>query len=248
MKELLNEFNLKSVIKSENGVRRLIMMVSSILIMGFSVSVFSYSNLGVDPFTSMNMGIAAKLGISFGFYQMCVNAVLLVAVLIFGRELIGIGTVVNMVGVGYICQFFTSIYSKYLPENNPMAIRILLMIIGVILLSFAASLYFTSSLGVAPYDAVGFIVEHKTDIPYKWCRVITDLICTAVGFTFGGPVGAGTVVTAFFMGPIISFFNKEVSPKLLTGNFAALKNVKIRFYDYSKFGGGFISSNGRFAA
>ncbi len=245
MKRILDSFNIRNIVKEEYGKRRLVMMFMSILLMGFSVSVFSYSNLGVDPFTSMNMGISARLGVGFGFYQMCVNAVLLSAVVIFGKELIGVGTVVNMVGVGYICQFFTALYSEYLPSENSMAVRLALMISGVVLLSLSASMYFTSSLGVAPYDAVGFIIEHRADVPYKWCRVITDVICTVVGFAFGGPVGIGTVVTAFCMGPVISFFNKHVSPKMLTGHWFSPFELKARYYDFTKIGGGFVPVNGR---
>lgn len=31
-----------------------------------------------------------------------------------------------------------------------------------------------------------------------------------------GSVGIGTIITAFFMGPLITFFNKNVAQKILT--------------------------------
>lgn len=150
-----------------------------------------------------------------------------------------------MVGVGYICEFFTSLYDAHLPLEKSLALRLVLMLFGVIFLSLAASMYFTSNLGVAPYDATGFVLDDRTKIKYKWCRVITDLICTAVGFAFGGPVGIGTVVTAFMMGPVVAFFNKHVSENLLA---AKMPRLVVRVYDLRRFGGGVISSNGKFAA
>ena len=236
MAEIIRSMNLVSVFKQEKGVKRFFMMIFSILLMGFGISLFSYSDMGVDPFTSMNMAISGKIGISFGFYQMCINCVILIAIAFLGRHLIGFGTVVNMVGVGYICEFFTSLYDAHLPLEKSFALRLVLMLFGVIFLSLAASMYFTSNLGVAPYDATGFILDDRTKIKYKWCRVITDLICTAVGFAFGGPVGIGTVVT---------FFNKHVSEKLLA---AKMPRLVVRVYDLRRFGGGVISSNGKFAA
>ena len=170
---------------------------------------------------------------------------ILIAIAFLGRHLIGFGTVVNMVGVGYICEFFTSLYDAHLPVEKSLALRLVLMLFGVIFLSLAASMYFTSNLGVAPYDATGFVLDDRTKIKYKWCRVITDLICTAVGFAFGGPVGIGTVVTAFMMGPVVAFFNKHVSEKLLA---AKMPRLVVRVYDLRRFGGGVISSNGKFAA
>ncbi len=36
-------------------------------------------------------------------------------------------------------------------------------------------------------------------------------MCTVTGFLLGATVGIGTLVTAFFMGPIIAYFNKRVA-------------------------------------
>ena len=174
------------------------------------------------------------------------NAVLLVFVVLLSKKLINLGTIANMVGVGYVCQFFTTLYDRYLPVPGSLPVKLCLMLLGVVLLSLSASLYFTSSLGVAPYDATGFILDERSKIPYKWCRVITDVICTAIGFAFGGPVGIGTVVTAFFMGPVVTFFNTRVSEKLLRADYSNF--LAVRYYDFSRFGGRLISPNGRFAA
>lgn len=215
MTAILKNLSPMTVLNEKNGKRRMLIMVCSILLMGFSTSVFSFSDLGVDPFTAMNMAVSEKLGLSFGFYQMTVNGVLLFAVAFFSKKLIGIGTVVNMVGVGYVCEFFTKLYDRFLPAPTAFPVQLCLMLSGVMMLSLAASLFFTAALGVGPYDAVGFVFDEKTKLQYKWCRVVTDLTCTAVAMCFAGPVGIGTVVTAVCMGPVIAFFNKNVSEKLL---------------------------------
>lgn len=54
MAEIIRSMNLISVFKQEKGVKRFFMMIFSILLMGFGISLFSYSDMGVDPFTSMN--------------------------------------------------------------------------------------------------------------------------------------------------------------------------------------------------
>ena len=52
-------------------------------------------------------------------------------------------------------------------------------------------------------------------LPFRVVRIICDLICTAVGVLLGAPAGIGTVITALFMGPLISFFRRTVSEPLL---------------------------------
>lgn len=248
MKKFVNQINPAALFREERGGKRFMMMLFSVLLMGFSISVFSYSDMGVDPFTCMNMSVSAKIGVGFGVWQAAVNTVILIAIAFLSLRLLNVGTVFNMLGVGFVCEFFTNIYASVLPQENSLPIRIALMLTGVILLSLSASLYFTSSLGVSPYDAVGFVLSEKTGLSYKWCRVITDLVCTLIGFLLGGAVGVGTVITAFCMGPIVAFFNKHVSEKLLNTRIIPRSLLTVRFYDFRGEGGSMISSDGRFAS
>lgn len=239
MAQILKSMNPTKILAQENGTRRMILMPMSILLMGFAISVFSYAGMGVDPFTALNMSISAKIGLSFGFFQMCMNGVILVLVAIVSKKLINLGTIFNMIGVGYVCEFFTGIYNQILPTNPNAVVKTVAMLLGVFLLSLSASLYFNCDLGVSPYDALGFVLEEKTKMKYKWCRVATDLVCTLIAFVLGGPIGIGTVVTAFFMGPVISFCDEAISKKVLNFKSKLLKQFTvIRYYDL-----GYIQGN-----
>lgn len=232
MTQIIKSMNPIKIISQKDGAKRTAIMFLSILLMGFAVSVFSYSGMGVDPFTALNMSISAKLGVSFGLFQMCMNGAVLLLVAFTSKKLINLGTVVNMVGVGYICEFFTSIYDRLLPQEISFVSQLIFMALGVFLLSLSASLYFNCNLGVSPYDALGFVMEDNVKIKYKWSRVITDLLCTGVAFALGGPIGIGTVVTAFCMGPIIAFCDVNISKKVLEARYKFIKHFTvIRYYD-----------------
>lgn len=238
MANILKQMNPINIFSQKDGAKRTIIMFMSIVIMGFAVSVFSYSGMGVDPFTAFNMSISAKLGIGYGFFQMCMNGAILLAVILTSKRLVNLGTIVNMVGVGYVCEFFTSIYDDILPQENVFATKLVLMALGVLLLSFAASLYFNCNLGVSPYDALGFVMEDKVKLKYKWSRVITDLVCTGIAFLLGGPIGIGTIVTAFFMGPVISLCDTNISKKIINAKYRFLRHFTvIRYYDFSNMQG-----------
>src|SRR5699024_11974099 len=56
-------------------------------------------------FTRMNLGISGFLQMSFGTWQLIMNAVILVIVFFTVRQCIGAGTIVNMVCVGYGADF-----------------------------------------------------------------------------------------------------------------------------------------------
>lgn len=229
---------IKDMFVQHNMVKRCIISVVSIIIMGFGIALFSVSGFGVDPFTSMNMNISSALGIGYGTYQMLVNAAILVFVVIVAhRGLIGIGTIFNMIGVGYSCELFERITRLLIGGySGNLAIRLCLLAAGIIVLCFSCSLFFTANVGVGPYDSLGFMISRKINISYKWIRVLTDVSVIIIGLIVSGGlsaiingnyneiknIGIGTIITAFMMGPLVNFFSKHVSSKILNVDYASI--------------------------
>lgn len=88
---------------------------------------------GLDPFTAMNTGISNKLGIGLGVYQLAVNLVIFIFILWLDRKQIGIGTILNMVLVGFEIQWFTTIYHQLFGYRTTFLIVAADTLIGLIL-------------------------------------------------------------------------------------------------------------------
>ena len=85
----------------------------------------------------------------------------------------------------------------------------------------------TADLGVSTYDAVAIEMSAKWKWgKFKYIRIITDLVCVVIGcvlFVVAGNsigkiptiAGVGTIITAFFMGPLIDLFNEKIAKPLL---------------------------------
>lgn len=84
---------------------RILLMVIGILLIGLCVSFLRIAGFGVDPFSGMNLAISGFIGWSFGNWQLVINIVLLIIVFFTVRHCIGLGTIINMVFVGYIAEF-----------------------------------------------------------------------------------------------------------------------------------------------
>ena len=196
--------------------KRIMMTVLGVLIAGFSVGMFNFSTFGMDPFQVFAHGVWMHLPIGFGTFYTVVNLIMLVFIFIIDRHKIGLGTMINIFLLGYVVEFSSWLFETSIPSPS-VGIRMLFLIIGLIILCFGSSLYFIGDLGVSTYDAVALILSEKKVARFQYCRIGSDLICTIIGFMLGATVGIGTVVTAFFMGPIIALFNKKVSIPLRYG-------------------------------
>lgn len=207
-------------------IRRILMSLFGVIICGISVGMFKFAALGVDPFQSLMSGLDAVIPIRFGTLYVIVNAVLLVFALVFDRHKIGLATFINLFLLGYIVEFSQNTCQKLIPGTS-LGLRLLILLIAIVILCLASSLYFTADLGVSTYDAVALVwSQRQSRIPFAACRIICDCICVACGTLLLllsgqgaagilGSVGIGTIITAFFMGPLITFFNTHVAQPLL---------------------------------
>jgi uncharacterized membrane protein YczE len=202
------------------------MSVLGVVICGISVGMFKFAALGIDPFQSLMSGLDAVIPIRFGTLYVIVNAVLLVFALIFDRRKIGIATLINLFLLGYIAEYSQMLCFRLMPDPA-IWVRIVILLVAIVILSLSSALYFTADLGVSTYDAVALVWSQRQDkIKFAYCRVITDFVCVAFGIVLlllsgqgfaeiFGSVGVGTIITAFFMGPMISFFNVHVAQPML---------------------------------
>lgn len=215
--------------KKENLKTRIIMSVFGVLICSVSVAIFKIAAFGVDPFQSFMSGIDKLIPIDFGTLYVIVNAVLLLFSICFDRHYIGIATFINLFLLGYITDFSYKFFCSVLSSPS-IPVRIACLIIGIVIICFGSALYMTADLGVSTYDAVALIMANTWKIwQFKFIRICTDLVCVIAGalmFLSGGGkaaeipafIGIGTIITAFFMGPLIEFFNVKIARPILNKN------------------------------
>ena len=209
----------KEKAKGVTGMRAAFMLLG-ILLIGICVTCYRLSEFGVDPFSGMNLGISGFIGWSFGNWQLVANILILVVVFFTVRHLIGPGTVINMVGVGYTADFLCWVVLDVLKVEMTLPLRILALCLGTLFASLGVALYMIADMGLAPYDSVALIIEKLTKgkVPFQFARVASDItvivigvaFCLAAGNNVWLIVGIGTIANALLNGPLIQFFRKRI--------------------------------------
>lgn len=207
-------------------IKRTLMSMCGVIICAVSVAVFKIAALGVDPFQSLMAGLDRLIPISFGTLYMLVNLLLLSFCLIFDRTKIGAATFINMFLLGYVTEFSLAFLQSVIVAPS-LAVRVACLMIGIVVICFGSALYMTADCGVSTYDALAIVLSEKWKLArFQYCRIGTDVICVIGGVILflmtGGTVatiptmaGPGTIITAFFMGPLIEVFNVYVARPLL---------------------------------
>lgn len=191
--------------------RRLIMTFVGIVLCAMSGGIMKHAGFGGDPFQMFTNGLDNVLPIDFGTIHVIISVILLAVIFKLDKHFIGIATIFNLFLTGYIVDFTYRGLGLLFPAPG-MALRIALLLISLVLMCFSASLYFTSDMGVSTYDFVAlYISKIQKKVPFRFVRISTDAVCVTAGFLMGCAPGVGTLITACFMGPLISFFNRTFS-------------------------------------
>lgn len=217
--------------------KRVCMTIGGIFICGVSIGFMKLAAFGVDPFQSFMTGFNALIPVHYGSLHIAVSICLLLFALVGDRHYIGLGTIFNLFLLGYIVEFSTALLQEIFPAPTLM-IRIASFIVGILLICLSSAFYFTADMGVSTYDSVALILANKWHIgPFRYVRVCTDLACVTFGCSaylisggsFSGIpaiAGFGTIITAFFMGSLIEFFNRTIAQPFLHGHFPEIRHMQ----------------------
>ena len=178
--------------------RRLIALFAGLWLYGFSMAMMITAGLGLDPWDVFHQGVAGRTPLSFGAVTALAGVVVL-ALWIPIRQKPGFGTVANVVVIAVSVD--TSL--AWLEPADSLAVRIAVMLGGVVLNALATVLYIGAGMGPGPRDGLMTGLVARTGLSVRVIRTSIEVTVLATGWVLGGTVGVGTVVYALGIGPLI---------------------------------------------
>jgi uncharacterized membrane protein YczE len=180
--------------------RRLIQLFSGLVLYGISDAMLLLARLGVDPWDVLHQGLARQTGMQTGTWTIIVGAaVLLLWVPL--RQRPGIGTLCNVVVIGAVIDLVLTT----VPPPDGLAVRIAVLLGGIMLNGVATGLYIGAGLGPGPRDGLmtGLAARGHS---IRVVRTGIEAAVLATGWLLGGNVGIGTVLYAVSIGPLAHVF------------------------------------------
>jgi uncharacterized membrane protein YczE len=185
-----------------NVAIRLAFLLFGLAVFAAGIVCIYESELGLSPWDVLNQGIAEHTRLSFGTANIAVALVILAV----ARRLdvrIEVGTVANAVLVGTFVDLFLRLPAVQALGDDPLAIRIGLLVGGILLVGLATALYLGAAMGAGPRDSLMLGVTRRVHARIGVVRTWIEATATLVGFALGGTVGVGTLAFAFGIGPAI---------------------------------------------
>lgn len=115
----------------------------------------------------------------------------------------------------FLMGIFTDLWKTILNgiEGTYFATSLMLMIIGIIIVAFAAACYMISIFPTNPSDDL-IVALNERGCKISIAKISFDIICVVLAFVLGGEIGVGTIIITVFLGPVIDFFHGFISKVL----------------------------------
>ena len=200
-----------SSIKTKATPGGVILCILANIIIGFGVAICKLSNFGTDPFNSLCLSVSGAISMSYPLFTWIFNLTLFLFVIIWGRKYIHIGTFANWFLPSCAANIFLEVTKPCLGEVQSLWIRVLLLLIGLLAISFGLALYQHVDLGISPYDAIPLmVIDRFPKIKFFIVRIALDALAVTVALIAGGicmkTLGVGTAINALCLGPFINMY------------------------------------------
>ncbi|MER6692565.1 YczE/YyaS/YitT family protein [Streptomyces minutiscleroticus] len=182
-------------------VHRLVRLYAGLALYGASAALLVEAGLGLEPWGVLHQGLAERTGLSIGVVSIAVGAAVLLLWIPL-RQRPGLGTVSNVFVVGLAMDATLAL----VPDARALAVRVPLLLAGVVLNGAATGLYIAAAFGPGPRDGLMTGLHRRTGRSVRLVRTGIELAVVATGFALGGTVGAGTVLYALAIGPLAQLF------------------------------------------
>jgi uncharacterized membrane protein YczE len=183
-------------------VARWVALLVGLFLFALAIVCQLESGLGLSPWDVLHQGIAEHTPLSFGAANVVVGVVVMAVAWALGAT-IGFATVANSVLVGAFVQALTAIGAVDSLADDPLGVRIALLVVAMPIYGVASALYLGAGMGAGPRDSLMVVVGARTHRRLGVVRAGIELLALAVGFALGGTVGIGTVVFAVSIGPAL---------------------------------------------
>jgi len=176
--------------------------MSGLVLFGTGLWLGLVADLGVGPWDVLTGGLSQQLGTPFGRTAIAISVVVLLVGLA-AKVKVGPGTIANVVVIGAVVDLLLATGLLDDLGDQALALRLLATVLGITCVATGSALYLGAHLGPGPRDGLMVAIHTRTGWAVGTCRAVLECAVLVLGVLLGGPVGVGTLLFAFGIGPAV---------------------------------------------
>ncbi|PKG23041.1 YczE/YyaS/YitT family protein [Niallia nealsonii] len=185
---------------------RSLFYIVGLLILSFGATLTIKANLGAGPWDALNVGLSQLIGLTIGSWIIIIGICLIfinASLMKKKPELLSLFTV-------FILGFFVDFWMAHLLHHFNYFYfmnQLILLMVGLVVVGLGIALYLQASFPLNPIDHFMVSIQKKFGLNIMAAKLVGEVLALVFALLVNGPIGVGTVIIAFGIGPAIQFFH-----------------------------------------
>ncbi|MEH7378964.1 membrane protein [Bacillus sp. JJ1533] len=185
--------------------RRITFFSLGLFTLALGISLMIIADVGAGAWDALNVGLSETIGLTVGNWVIVVGIIVMFinALLLRARPaFLSIGTIIL---IGFFIDFWLLIVLAEMPLEG-LVVKILTLVVGLVIASLGIAVYLQAKFPLSPLDNLMLAISTRFKLKYGISKTIAEATGLILALIVGGPIGIGTLVVTFGIGPTIQFF------------------------------------------
>lgn len=178
--------------------------------LSFGISTMILANLGAGAWDAMYVGLSNITGLSVGTWILLVGILLILVNSLLLKKIPEFLAVITIFIIGALIDFWLLIVFQGFSLTD-MGLRILMFAGSILIIAVGITFYLQSSFARNPMDTLMMAIQIRTGKSLAFSKTVMEVTVLIIALIIGGPIGIGTIIVTFSIGPLIQLFYSPVT-------------------------------------
>lgn len=182
--------------------------IMGMLLLSFGVTMLILSGLGTGAWDALFYALYDLIGLTVGSWIFIVGIALMILNSFLLKARIDYAAVITIFLIGAFIDFWLLIVFQDFSISSTVMSYVLLAI-GITGMGSGIGMYLQFDFAKNPIDNLMMAVHYQTGWSLAVSKSSIEILVMIIAFILGGPIGIGTIIIAFGIGPFVQFFFKR---------------------------------------
>nr|WP_263323175.1 membrane protein [Neobacillus sp. Marseille-Q6967] len=184
---------------------RFLFFIIGIFIMTFGVCLTIRAELGAGAWDALNVALTEWIGLTIGIWVMIDGAVLIFVNAILIKKRPEFLSLLTIIVIGSMVDFWMLlIFDNW--KVTGFLLKLVTLLLGIIIIGLGAAIYLQAKFPISPIDGFMLAVKERFRVNLMAAKTIGEITALIPALFLKGPIGLGTIIITFTVGPSIQLF------------------------------------------
>jgi uncharacterized membrane protein YczE len=181
---------------------RILFYLIGLLFLTLGISLAIKAGLGASAWDALAVGESKTFGLSVGNWIIINSSILLFVNAFLQKKRPDWLAAITFILIGRFLDFWLTVESEHLFDSN-MVTRYFQLVLAILSMTLGIAIYLQAKFPLSPIDDLMISLNKRFGVSLGVAKTIGEVFALALAFLLKGPIGIGTVLITFSIGPIL---------------------------------------------